>query len=102
MVGIVQKVIRSIWEIANSESLHRHDEHAIRKTFTSAVMKGSKGKTLVSIDEDAIRSLYGRKNITEKLIDRLNNDLSNKSIKYRDIANGDFHLVGDLKDLISK
>ena len=75
----------------------RSDVHPVRYANTYAMLYNGDE---VFIDEDDIREHYHRTNITEKLINELNNSLHNKRIETYSSADGSYWLKGKLSDYI--
>lgn len=94
MKGKVKKVFRSKGQKFPQGNHWEHGDYSRRITQTYAKLDN---RNDVILDEDEIREAYGRKNITDKLInDALQNDLKGKELEYDEREK----LVGKLTDYI--
>ena len=97
MKSKVTSVKRSEYFSQMQQDAPRHDVHAVRHTNTFANTKcGDK----VCIDENDIKSFYGRKRITPNLITLLDVVLKGVEILYELNSDGDFSLKGSISDYI--
>ena len=97
MRGKVKYVSRAILYRGNKEFQSDPDIHPVRYTNTYAVLYNDHE---VDIDEDEIREFFGRKRITNDLINKLSNDLHNVWIEYSEDDEGGYSFDDDLEDLI--
>lgn len=97
MTQKIKTVTRKTWYKESKSDHYRSDVHPVRYTNTYAMLYNGDG---VFIDEDDIREHYHRTNITEKLINELNNSLHNKRIETYSSADGSYWLKGKLSDYI--
>lgn len=95
MKGKVKKVHRSEGSVFSQGHSWEYGEYSRKKTQTHAKLDNGDD---VFINEDEIREVYGRKKITDKLINQLENDLKGKEIEYDD---RDF-LIGPLTKYLPK
>lgn len=88
----IKKVRRDIGFIESTQYHWSSDRRPERITRTCAEMyNGDEAE----INEDEIRTHYGKERLTYKTIEQLNNDLHNRYVEYE---NG--MLLGDLKEYI--
>lgn len=97
MKSKVTSVKRSEYYSQMQQDAPKHDVHAVRHTNTYA---NTKNGDKVCIDENDIRSFYGRKKITDNLITILDLALKGVEIIYELKRDGDFSLKGSLSDYI--
>ena len=97
MEGKVKNVKRVCWEKERKSEHWSSDVHSLRCTVTFAVLYNG---DRVGIDEDDLRTHYGRVRITDNLILELNDALHNKKIKYSKDKCGDCRLEGNISDYL--
>lgn len=93
MEGKVKRVVRAVGHKEGTADHWKSDVHSLRITRTYAELYNGKE---VNINENQIRSVTGRKNITGKLINNINDKLHNKHIQHDTSGN----LLSKLVDLL--